>query len=89
MAVLTTEQFARMRRGLRPPWEDDMPIDFEKLQNDQANQALEDWYESEKSNVSQLINAATAPYVFTGRAKKVLGQTFLLDKWDRTKDEPT
>jgi len=66
-----------------------MPIDFEKLQSDQAFQAFEDWYEGEKSTVSALVDAATTPYVFTGRAKKLIGQTYLLDKWDRTRKTPT
>lgn len=89
MAVLTPDELARVRRGLRTEWEDDMPVDFEKLQVNQAVQTLEDWYEGEKSTVSQLIDTASSPYVFTGRAKKLLGQTFLIDKWDRTKAEPT
>lgn len=81
MAVLTPMQLAELRRetvkNLSPP------IDFNKSIINAALQAVEDWYEGEKSTVSGLIDTATSPFAFTNPQKKMMGAAYLIQKSKR------
>ena len=82
MAQLTAVQLAEMRRRFVVRWGDD-PVDFDKPTINAAFQAVEDWYEDNKAQISTDIDAATAPYTFTGQQKKLLGAYWLLQKSGR------
>lgn len=82
MATLTATQLAQLRcefvRRLG-----DVTIDFDKPIINAAFQAIEDWYEANKAQISTDIDEATAPYVFSGQQKKLLGAYWLLQKSGR------
>lgn len=82
MATLTATQLAQLRREFVRKL-GDITIDFDKPIVNAAFQAIEDWYEANKGQISTDINTATAPYVFTGQQKKLLGVYWLLQKSGR------
>lgn len=82
MATLTATQLAEMRRRFVAKL-GDVAIDFDKPTVNSAFQAIEDWYEANKAQISSDIDAATTPYVFTGAQKKLLGAYWLLQKSGR------
>lgn len=82
MATLTAIQLAEMRqRFVRKLG--DVAVDFSKPIVNAAFQAIEDWYEANKAQISTDIDAATAPYMFTAQQKKWLGAYWLLQKSGR------
>ena len=82
MAQLTAEQLARLRREFVRKL-GNVAIDFDKSIINAAFQAIEDWYEANKAQISTDIDEATAPYVFTPQQKKWLGAFWLLLKSGR------
>ena len=82
MAILTATQLAQMRRKFVRKL-GDVTIDFDKPIINAAFQAIEDWYEDNKAQISTDINEATAPYIFTPQRKKLLGAYWLLQKSGR------
>jgi len=82
MAILTATQLAEMRQRLVKKL-GIMAIDFDKPTVNAAFQAIEDWYEANKGQISSDINTATAPFVFTPQQKKWLGAYWLLQKSKR------
>lgn len=79
MAILTAEQLATLRQGIVRKM-GNTPGGVTKATLNDALQALEDWYEGEKATVSGLIDAATAPYVFSAAHKKDIAAYYLLQK---------
>lgn len=86
MAVLTPVQLAILRQQFIQDL-GNVSVDFVKATVNNAFQALEDWYEGEKSNVSSLINTATSPYIFTADEKRFMAAYFLLQKAAREREE--
>ena len=82
MATLTPAQLAQLRRKFAQKL-GNVTIDFDKPIVNAAFQAIEDWYEDNKAQISIDIDTATAPYVFTGQEKKWLGAFWLLQKSGR------
>ena len=82
MATLTPTQLAQLRREFVRKL-GNVEIDFDKPILNAACQAIEDWYETNKAQISTDIDAATAPYVFTGQQKKLIGAFWLLQKSGR------
>ena len=81
MATLTAMQLAEMRQQFVRKLND--VVDFDKPTINAAFQAIEDWYEANKTQISGDINTATSPYVFTPQQKKWLGAYWLLRKAGR------
>jgi len=79
MAALTAAQLAELRRNIQAEWT--TPIDFGKPTANAALQAIEDWYEGQRTVVNGLVNTATAPKVFTGAEKKLIAKHFLAWKF--------
>ena len=82
MAILTAVQLAGMRQQFVRKL-NGVAIDFDKPTVNAAFQAIEDWYEANKAQISGDINTATSPYVFTPQQKKLLGAYWLLQKSGR------
>ena len=81
MAVLNPNQLATLRRIMADRWPDGSPIDFPKATADACSQAMEDWYVSEKPEVKNLLDAASAPKVFTVPELKVISEAYLAWKY--------
>jgi hypothetical protein len=56
------------------------PVVWTKPVINLAFQAIEDWFEANKASGSAAVDAATAPFVFTGPQKKLLFAAWLLAK---------
>jgi hypothetical protein len=74
MVALTTKQLAQIRQGMA---RGRASVPWDKPTVDAAIQALEEWFESEKGNVSIIINNATGGPVFTVTQKKKLVALFI------------
>ena len=81
MAVLTSDQLAELRRSIQREWS--TAIDFNKATANATLQAIEDWYEGQRTVVSGLINTASAPKSFTAAEKKLIAKHFLKWKFDQ------
>lgn len=79
MAVLTTQQKAKLSQHVSKL----MTCDYTKAQVYAANQAIEDWFESQRASLTTAINAATSPYVFPPAIKKAMVAHFLAEKSQR------
>ena len=75
MAVLTNQQLAELRKGGRANWT--TPIDFDKPIINATFQAIEDWYEGQRAQVSSDIDAASTPKAFSNAEKKQIAAAFL------------
>ncbi len=75
MAVLDASQLANLRKRMQREWI--TPTDFNKSIVNATIQALEDWYEGERSVVSGLMNTASSPKSFTNAEKKLIAKQFL------------
>ena len=82
MATLTAVQLAQMRQKFARKL-GAVVVDFDKPIINAAFQAIEDWYEDEKAQISTDIDVATSPYVFTAQQKKWVGAYWLLQKSGR------
>ena len=81
MAVLNNNELADLRRRTQREWSTD--IDFDKSVANAALQAMEDWYEDERTVVSGLIITATSPKAFTAAEKKLIAKHFLAWKFQQ------
>ena len=79
--ILTPDELAELRRGTSAKI--GSPIEYDKATANAIFQVLEDWYEAEKPIVSGLINAATAPVIFSNPVKKAFAVSFLKQKFRR------
>ena len=75
MAALTASQLAELRRSAIRDWT--TAIDFGKPIANATFQAIEDWYEGERTVVSGLINTASSPKSFTNAEKKLIAKHYL------------
>ena len=80
MGVLTKPQLAKVSRHIS---ENGTTVMWSKPQVHAAVQAIEDWFEANRSSLNTEINAATAPLVFTAEQKKKLIVGFLIQKAER------
>ena len=79
MAVLSTQQL----RGLRNQMERrQAEVSYGKADINSALQAIEDWFEAERANLSAAIDAGTA-HAFTNPQKKLLVGYWLGQKMTR------
>ena len=79
MAVLIAAELDKLRQGAEAEKTD--AITYVKADANAAFQALEDWYEGERTAVSGLIDTATSPFVFTNTEKKKMAGVFLKQKF--------
>lgn len=80
MAVLNTTQLEELRRHLETSG---IAVTYTKVQVNAALQAIEDWFEANRTSLSTAINAGTAPFTFTGAQKVKLVKFWLLQKAGR------
>lgn len=78
MAVLTSSELAEVAKAIAKGTQ----VDWVKGDINAALQAIEDWFESERTTVSGLIDAATA-FSFTNAHKKTMIRFFLRQKFRR------
>ena len=81
MAVLTSDQLATMRRQCALG----ETVTWTKSQIDTALQAVEDWYENNKTSLSTAITAATTlkGITFTAAQQQKIGAFWFLQKASR------
>jgi hypothetical protein len=79
MAVLNTTELAEVRREFVKTL---ATINVTKVPLNAAIQAIENWFESNRSNLSQAIETA-APGAFSVAAKKALVKFWLFSKFGR------
>ncbi len=80
MPTLSGQELAELRRDVAS---ESATVPWDKAAINAALQALEDWYEAERTQVNALIDTAAAPFVFTNPQKKVLAKHFLRQKFRR------
>lgn len=61
----------------------DQLVDYTKTQANAALQAIEDWFEANRTALGNAINTATAPYVFTPAMKRRLFAHWCRQKFGR------
>ncbi len=81
MATLTNTALAKHRRAYVRQLDD--VVQHDKPMLNAALQAIEDWFEDNRSGIATAINTATSPTVLTGPEKKALVKAFLQFKLDR------
>lgn len=81
MATLTADQLTDLRQACANGQA--IPVNYTKPQINAALQAIEDWMEANKASLSQAINTATDPFVFTAAQKKELGRYWFKQKFER------
>ena len=79
MVILNPVELAEVRRGVS---KDEFP-DWNKATINAALQAIEDLIESSRAAISNTINAATSPYVFSAGMKKKLVAHYFAQKFRR------
>lgn len=79
MAILLPDELADLRQSASK----DRVVDYSKAQINIALQAIEDWLEGNRVSLSNAINAATAPYVFTPAMKKRMFARWCRQKFGR------
>lgn len=80
MAILTPEELAGLRRVCAA----EMPvINYTKARANAAIQAIEDWFEANRTAIVPTIDTATAPFTFTPAQKFVLMKYWLRQKFER------
>ncbi len=80
MAVLDSAQLASLRQSLARL---ETAIDYDKPTVNAALQAIEDWFEANRSGIATAIDAATSPFVFSAARKRRLVKFYLLQKSGR------
>lgn len=80
MAVLTPEELADLRRRVRRSVGD---VSWTKPQINAALQAIEDWFELNRTLIVAAIDTASNPFTFTGPQKKALVAYWMLQKFGR------
>ena len=83
MSVLTSAQLKQVRRLVAEQLEYTADVNFTRSEFHAAIQALEDWYEGERSALNQLLNAATSPTRMSTQIKAALVLVFIRAKMDR------
>lgn len=66
MATLTTTVLA----GIRQDCAKSVAVDYTKSEINTLLQAVEDWFEANRSSLNSAINTATSPKVFSAAQKK-------------------
>lgn len=79
--ILTQEELTQIRQECATK----VAVNYTKPQINAAAQAVEDWFEANRSAISTAINTATAPLVFTAAQKKVIVVHWLISKFNREK----
>lgn len=80
MPILTAEQLAYLRREMA---RSQSVVDYNKPVINAALQAIEDWFESRRAQISNAIDTATSPVVLTAAQKRLLVIAFLMQKAGR------
>ncbi len=87
MAILDAEQLAELRNDAAHASVDAngarVGVSWTKAPINAAFQALEDWFEAERSNLVAVLNTATAPLVLTGAQKKRVIAAYIAQKTGR------
>ena len=78
MAILTVQELRQIRNKMEKAGNSG----YTKPEINDAIQAIEDWYEANRSEISTAIDAAT-PFSFTNPQKKLLGAYWLGQKMGR------
>lgn len=81
MAILTSEELQEIRHGCDR--DKQIPVDYTKAVINAAIQAIEDWFETSRTSISQAINTATSPITLTAAQKKEIGKHWLRRKAQR------
>ena len=84
MATLSTETLVKLRQENANNMAPDA-IDYTKTDINSALQALEDWFDDPlvRTEVSDRIDTATSPFVFTAAQKKKIAKYWLRSKFGR------
>ena len=80
MAVLTASELAELRRNTSAA---SGTVTWDKGQINAALQAIEDDFENRRASVINAIDAATAPFAFTGAQKKQIIRHWLAQRSHR------
>jgi hypothetical protein len=85
MAVLTAAQLGKLLREMDIKYSpaNALPTDYTKAQFNAACQAIEDWFEGQRTAISTAINVATSPLVLTAAQKRFLVKAYLFQKFER------
>jgi len=75
MAVLNATELAELRKLVRINWT--TPVDFNRSVANASFQAMEDWYEGQRSTVSSDIDTASTPKSFSNSEKKLISAAYL------------
>lgn len=83
MATITSSELTSLRQETSK--DPSMSLNYLKSEINAALQALEDWYDdpATKTEVSNRINTATSPHVFTNNQKKKIAKYWLRNKFGR------
>lgn len=80
MAILTVKELAKLRQGVA---KSQSVVNYNKANINSGLQAIEDWFNNNRSTVSDLIDTATSPFIFTNSQKRALSKFWLRQKFDR------
>lgn len=78
MATLTADQLAEIRRSVSASL---VTVNYTKPLINAALQAIEDWYEANKTVASTAVDTATSPFIFTNPQKKKIFCYWLFQKF--------
>ena len=79
MGILNTQEKSEFRRLCAAIQE----VTWTKAELDVASQAVEDWFESKRAEISAAIDAATTPMVLPGPVKVAIVKHYLRQKFQR------
>jgi hypothetical protein len=83
MAVLSPDELTKIRQECAKR----VPVNYTKAQLNAAVQAVEDWFETNRSSLSAVINNATSPLTLTAGQKRALVAFWLESKFRKEQTE--
>ena len=84
MAVLTASELNELRREIADVLpKASLAVNFTKAQANLALQAIEDWFENNRSALSTAIDTATSPLALTNNQKKRFVAYWIKKKFGR------